>query len=138
MLIKPIFSSTDTQAELQLVRKSAVANGAFAASIATHWSDGGPGAAELADALIEACESSKSNFKFLYELDMPIEDKIVTIAKEMYGAGSVEFAPKVRDTIRAYTEKVSCNITLFLRFTRVSFRRALTNCQFVWPRHPTR
>lgn len=87
-------------------------NGAFAAAIATHWSDGGPGAAELADALIKACESGKSNFKFLYDLDMPIEEKIVTIAKEMYGAGSVEFVPKVRDTIRAYTEKVSRNITL--------------------------
>lgn len=100
------FFRTDTTVELELVRKAALANGAFDAVIASHWSDGGAGAAQLADALIKACESPKSNFHFLYDLEQTIEEKISIIAREMYGAGSIEFQPKVKEIIRAYTEKV--------------------------------
>lgn len=101
--------STDTAAELELVRQTAEANGAQRAVIARHWSEGSAGATELAEALIAATEAPKSNFRFLYDLNSTIEEKIVKIAKEMYGAGSVEFAPQVKDKIRVYYEKVNEN-----------------------------
>lgn len=89
-----------------MVRQAALSNGAHTAVIARHWAEGGAGATELADGLIAATQNPRSNFKFLYELNSTIEEKIVKIAKEMYGAGSVEFAPQVRDKIRVYYEKV--------------------------------
>lgn len=58
----------------------------------------------LAEALIDACKT-ESNFKFLYDLNSSIEEKITKIAKEMYGAGSVDFSLKVKETIKLYTEK---------------------------------
>ena len=89
------FIRSDTQAELQLVKEAAIANGASDAVVCTHWADGGKGALELADAVI-AATSKPSNFKFLYDLNLSIEEKINRIAKEMYGAGEVILADKVR------------------------------------------
>lgn len=91
-----------------MIRKAGLANGAFSAIVSSHWERGGAGASALADSLIQACESSKkSSFKFLYDLNLSIDEKILTIAKEMYGAGSVEFSPKVKEIIRLYAEKVN-------------------------------
>lgn len=78
---------------------------ATAAVFTDGWAQGGAGALELADAVVEACKK-ENQFKFLYDLEMPIEEKINTIAGEMYGAASVVFSAKVKETIRAYTEKV--------------------------------
>lgn len=89
------FVRTDTQAELQIVKEAAVAAGASDAVICNHWSEGGLGALDLADAVIAATEKP-STFKFLYDLDNGIEEKINIIAKEMYGAGEVVLADKVK------------------------------------------
>ncbi len=131
----------DTPAEHELIRKSALANGAFDAVIASHWSDGGAGAADLADALIKACESSDSKFKFLYDLESSIEEKIFKIAREMYGAANVELNDKVKEAIKLYAEKVCCrneqflcSTSRYLNFT-FFFSRASTNYQFVWQKH---
>lgn len=97
--------SCDTDKELEVVRKAAIANGAVNAIASRHWSDGGVGAIKLAEALIEAC-NTKTSFQFLYELNTSIEEKIIKIAKEMYGAGSVEFNDKVKKIMEFYTEKV--------------------------------
>ncbi|CAO1428944.1 unnamed protein product [Diamesa hyperborea] len=94
----------DTKAEQELIKSVASKSGAFSVVSSNHWAEGGKGATELADAVIEACKV-ESKFKFLYEVDSSIEEKINKIAKEMYGAASVEFTTKVRETIRAYTEK---------------------------------
>lgn len=88
-----------------MVRQAALANGAFAAVVSTHWSDGGAGAEALATALIEACNTSPPDFRFLYELDLTIDQKILTIAREMYGAGAIELSPKAREAMRLYTAK---------------------------------
>lgn len=100
-----LFFSTDTEAEHKLVKQMALDNGAFDAVLCTHWADGGAGAVKLADAVIAACEKS-NNFKFLYKLDLTIEEKIITIAKEMYGAGNIEFTKEVLDTIQKYKRLV--------------------------------
>lgn len=89
-----------------MIKKFAYANGAFDVVVCSHWGEGGAGACDVADALVKAC-NQKSNFKFLYSLEIGLEEKINIIAKEMYGAGSVELAEKVIETIKKYTEKVN-------------------------------
>jgi len=82
---------TDTKDEIALLRKHCEAAGARVA-VSEHWLKGGEGALELADAVIEACEE-KSSFKFLYPDEMPLRQRIETIAKEVYGASAVTYTP---------------------------------------------
>ncbi|XP_063919636.1 C-1-tetrahydrofolate synthase, cytoplasmic isoform X1 [Zophobas morio] len=95
---------TDTEAELKLVQSKAKENGAFDAVVGNHWAEGGAGAVKLADAVIAACEQ-KSNFKFLYELDKTLEEKIKIIATEMYGAGSITYTPEAAAKLKTYQER---------------------------------
>ena len=81
---------TDTVAEQAVVRRVAEETGALFA-VSKHWEKGGEGAIELAEAVVEA-SSVPPNFKFLYSLDEPIEQKIEKIAKEVYGADGVEYS----------------------------------------------
>jgi len=83
---------TDTDEEIQLVRKAAEAAGARAA-VSRHWEQGGAGAGELAEAVIEACEDSPK-FRFLYENETPQRQRIELIAREVYGADGVEYSPE--------------------------------------------
>ena len=83
---------TDTEKEIETVRRLAEEAGARVA-LSKHWQYGGEGALELADAVIEACEE-KNDFKFLYELETPLRQRIELIAKEVYGADGVEYAPE--------------------------------------------
>ncbi len=92
---------TDTDAEVELVRKAAMETGAEIAAMSDHWTNGGDGATELAEAVVAACEKP-SNFEFLYPLDMPIKTKIETIAKEMYSAGEVVFETLAEKQIASY------------------------------------
>jgi len=78
---------TDTDAEIELVRKAAEAAGARCAK-STHWADGGDGAIEFAEAVKEACDE-ETNFEFLYPLEMKLRDRVETIAKTAYGADGV-------------------------------------------------
>ncbi|XP_076638385.1 pug C-1-tetrahydrofolate synthase, cytoplasmic [Colletes latitarsis] len=95
--------ATDTQAELALVKQGAIASGATDAVVCHHWAEGGAGATDLADAVIAATDKP-SNFKVLYDVHDSIEEKINTIAKEMYGAGQVTLADKVQDKIKLYNK----------------------------------
>jgi methylenetetrahydrofolate dehydrogenase (NADP+)/methenyltetrahydrofolate cyclohydrolase/formyltetrahydrofolate synthetase/formate--tetrahydrofolate ligase len=81
---------TDSPAELNMVRRYALDNGADEALFCTSWTDGGKGAADLARS-VEKLSARPSRFNFLYELDIPIADKIKTIATEIYGAGEVNY-----------------------------------------------
>ncbi|XP_031770034.2 C-1-tetrahydrofolate synthase, cytoplasmic isoform X3 [Galleria mellonella] len=93
----------DTEAEHNLIKSFALQNGAFRAVICDHWAKGGAGAIDLADAVIDACDA-KSNFQFLYPLNLPIRDKIKRIATEMYGAGEIEYTDEVQKKIDVFTE----------------------------------
>lgn len=95
----------DTEAELELVRKAALENGAFDAVISTHWSDGGSGCLKLAEA-VEAASKEQSKFEFLYDLNMPIKSKISKIATEMYGAAEVSYSENVLQKIEQYEKQV--------------------------------
>jgi formate--tetrahydrofolate ligase len=82
----------DTDAEVAMVRKAAEEAGARCAE-STHWADGGDGALEFADAVIEACEE-EPDFKFLYPIEMKLRDRVETIAKNVYGADGVAWTPE--------------------------------------------
>ncbi len=89
---------TDTDAEIAKVRELAEAAGAKVA-LSRHWEKGGDGAIEFAEAVIEACEE-KTEFKFLYELDQPVKERIELIAKEVYGADGVEYSPEAEAALK--------------------------------------
>jgi len=82
---------TDTKAEIDLVRKRAEEAGARCAP-STHFMDGGDGALEIADAVIDACEE-ESKFEFLYSMDKTLRERVDTIAREVYGADGVDWLP---------------------------------------------
>jgi formate--tetrahydrofolate ligase len=86
---------TDTENEVKAVRRLAEAAGARVA-LSKHWQYGGDGALEFADAVIEAC-NEPNDFKFLYELETPLRQRIELIAKEVYGADGVEYTPEALD-----------------------------------------
>ncbi len=95
--------STDTPAELELVRKVAVEEGgAFDAVVSNHWELGGLGAVNLAKAVIKASEQP-SDFKFLYSLDQSIKEKIEIISRDIYGADGVDYTPEADERIAHYT-----------------------------------
>ncbi|MFH1991838.1 MAG: formate--tetrahydrofolate ligase [Pseudomonadota bacterium] len=82
----------DTDEEVAMMRKAAEDAGARCA-VSTHWADGGDGAQELADAVVEAADE-KPNFKFLYPMEMKLRDRVDTIAKKVYGADGVSWTPE--------------------------------------------
>ncbi len=111
--------TTDTDAEVELVRKIAKEAGAENAVMSNHWADGGAGAVELGKAVIAAAEKP-SNFKFLYDLDLPIKTKIETIAKEIYGAGSVTYTELAEKQIQSYTENGFDKLPICMAKTHLS------------------
>ncbi len=113
--------STDTEAELNLVKDLCVNNGAFAAVIANHWAQGGAGATDLGNAVIDACASSRRNgspfryvlhkrtsiysvadcsCRFLYPLEKSLKEKIEIICREIYGSEGVEFTELAEQRIK--------------------------------------
>ncbi len=91
---------TDTEAEHQLVRKVAEAHGTRCA-VSEHWLKGGDGAIELAEAVVAACEE-ENTFDYLYELDMPLKDRVEKIATEIYGADGVEWSDEAEEKINRF------------------------------------
>ncbi|KLU62036.1 formate--tetrahydrofolate ligase [Peptococcaceae bacterium CEB3] len=83
---------TDTEAEVKLVKKI-VSEAGGRCVLSEHWLKGGEGALELADAVIEACEE-KADFKPLYPLEMPLRQRVDLVAREVYGADGVDWAPE--------------------------------------------
>jgi len=92
---------TDTDAELELVRKLTMATGAHASVVADHWERGGDGARELADAVVDACDSA-SEFQYLYPLDLPLVKKIETIATHIYGADGIALSDEAREQLTQF------------------------------------
>lgn len=96
--------ATDTDAELEMVRKAAIEQGgAEDAVVSRHWELGGEGAVKLAEAVVKAAEKP-SDFRFLYSLDLTIKEKIEIIAREVYGADGVDYEPLAEERIQAYTD----------------------------------
>lgn len=112
--------ATDTPAEVELIRKSAIQFGAMDAIQCTHWADGGAGTKKLAEAVVKAAEE-KSNFQFLYPLEDPIKAKIEKIAKEIYRADGVDYTPEAEEQIARYTKLGFNNLPICMAKTHLSF-----------------
>ncbi len=112
--------ATDTPSEVELVRKAALEFGAMDAVVATHWADGGKGAIKLAQAVIKAADKP-SSFKFLYDLDQPIKDKIECIATSIYGAEGVDYSPEAEEQIARYTRLGFDKLPICMAKTHLSF-----------------
>ena len=93
--------TTDTDNEIELLRKIAKEAGAEDAVRSDHWAHGGKGAVQLAEAVVAACEKP-TNFKFLYDVNDSIKSKIETIATKIYGAAGVDFLPAAEAKIKLY------------------------------------
>ena len=112
---------TDTKEEIALVRKAAEAAGARCA-LSTHWADGGDGALELADAVMDACEE-KNDFHFLYPTEMKLRERVEKIAKVVYGADGVSWTPdaeakaKMLESDSAYNEYATMMVKTHLSLT---------------------
>ncbi|CAG9830134.1 unnamed protein product [Diabrotica balteata] len=110
---------TDTEAELELLRQACKNSGAFDAVVSKHWSQGGEGAINLAKAVV-AATSQPSNFKFLYELNRPIKEKIEIISREMYGAAGVSYSEIAEKKIKQYEEQGYGNLPICMAKTPLS------------------
>jgi formyltetrahydrofolate synthetase len=95
--------SSDTDAEVEMIRQAALDFGAEDAVESNVWAKGGEGGAALAEAVVKACEKP-SDFKFLYPLDIPIKEKIETIATKVYGADGVDYSAAAERKINLYTK----------------------------------
>ena len=110
---------TDTQAEIDLVRRIAAASGARAV-LSEHWLHGGRGAIELAEAVIESC-NEKNDFHFLYDLKMPLRQRIELIAKEVYGADGVTYTDAALERAKALeTESLGTHLGTCMAKTQQS------------------
>jgi methylenetetrahydrofolate dehydrogenase (NADP+) / methenyltetrahydrofolate cyclohydrolase / formyltetrahydrofolate synthetase len=83
---------TDTKDELAMIKRAVESAGARCAP-ARHWAQGGEGALELADAILDACKD-EVNFKFLYPFETKLRDRVEIIARDVYGADSVSWTPE--------------------------------------------
>lgn len=94
---------TDTKAELDLLEEICNAKGVKVA-LSEVWAKGADGGIELANGLIDLLENKESNFKPIYDLNLPIDEKIKTIAREIYGADDVIFTKKAKTNIKKLTD----------------------------------
>ena len=94
---------TDTEEELNLLKELCEEKGAKAV-LCEGWGKGGEGARELASVVAEVAESGKADFHYLYQSNISLADKIRTVAKEIYRAADVEFAPNVLKKLREFEE----------------------------------
>ncbi|EGD77864.1 MTHFD1L protein [Salpingoeca rosetta] len=117
--------ATDTEAELNLLRERCVAAGALDAVVSSHWADGGKGSVDLARALIKATDEP-SNFKFLYDTELSIEEKIETICREMYRADGIEILPEAAEKIARYKAQGYGNLPICMAKTHLSFSHDAT------------
>ncbi|WP_297128005.1 formate--tetrahydrofolate ligase [uncultured Eubacterium sp.] len=92
----------DTQAEIDYIEQYCKEKGADFA-VTKCFAEGGKGGTQLAQKVVEACEK-ENNFHCLYDLDMPVYEKIETIAKEIYGADGVDFTKEARNAIDGFVK----------------------------------
>jgi formyltetrahydrofolate synthetase len=111
--------ATDTDREVELLRKIAQSSGAEAAVKSDHWARGGAGAVELAEAVLSASDKT-TRFEFLYPLDMPIKKKIETIATRVYGADGVDFQPVADEKVALYERLGYGNLPICMAKTHLS------------------
>ncbi len=112
--------ATDTEAEIAVIRESAAAEGAEA-YLCRHWAEGSAGITELAGRVAELADSGAAQFAPLYRDEMPLFQKIETIARRIYHADEVLADKKIRDQLRAWEEAGFGHLPICVAKTQYSF-----------------
>jgi formate--tetrahydrofolate ligase len=111
---------TDSKEEIEFVISECAKHG-VKALISDCWARGGDGMTELAQAVVDIIESGVNHFKPLYDWSISVEEKIMTIAKEIYGADDVEYSPKARDGLKMIKELGFDKLPVCMAKTQKSF-----------------
>ncbi len=109
----------DFDSEIEAVKKSALAAGAEAVVVSEVFTKGGEGGAELAEAVVAACEKP-SEFKLLYDLDLSIKEKIEAISTKVYGADGVDYVPAAERKIEEFTRLGYDKLSICMAKTHLS------------------
>jgi len=112
--------TSDTDAEIELIKALSLANGVKAVDC-THWADGGAGTEELAQEVVALADSGAASFAPLYADDMPIWDKIKTVAIRLYRADDIIADQKIRNQIRDLQENGYGHFPVCIAKTQYSF-----------------
>jgi len=112
--------SADTDAEIALVKEKCKALG-VEALMADHWAMGGEGAADVAKAVVKVIDEGKAKLKFLYPDEMPLFEKIETIAREIYRAKNVTADKSVKDQLKSWEEMGYGKLPICIAKTQYSF-----------------
>jgi formate--tetrahydrofolate ligase len=110
---------TDHDEEIEAIKRIAVEAGAIGAAVSRHHSDGGRGAVELAEMVVQAA-NAPHEFKFLYDAEAPITEKIETIATKIYGAARVTYTPQASSQIKSYEKNGFGNLPICMAKTHLS------------------
>ena len=111
---------TDTEAEVAAIREVALAAGARDVVVSRHFSDGGAGAEDLARAVWSAAEEGAPEFRLLYPDDLPLREKIETVAVRIYGARGVDELPPATKALKLYEELGFGNLPVCMAKTHLS------------------
>jgi formate--tetrahydrofolate ligase len=112
--------SADTDAEIALVKEKCKALG-VEALMADHWAMGGEGAADVAKAVVKTIDAGKADLKLLYPDDMPLFEKVRTIAKEIYRADDATADKSVKDQLKQWEEMGFGKLPVCIAKTQYSF-----------------
>ena len=112
--------TADTDAEVQVVHDFCDHFGVKAIKC-THWADGGAGATEMAEQVVELCDSGAAQFRTLYDDDLSLWNKAATIAKEIYAADDIIADKKVRDQFARFEREGYGNYPICMAKTQYSF-----------------
>lgn len=111
---------TDTEAEVQAIKDYCAERG-VEAILNTHWANGGKGIAEMAGKVVELCEGGSADYRPLYPDDMPLFQKIETIAKEIYRADAVVADAKIRGQLKEWEDQGYGKLPVCMAKTQYSF-----------------
>ena len=123
--IQPIVAinafTSDTPAEFELIAQTCRDAFGTEAVLCTHWADGGRGATALAEKVVASAEGGANAFRPLYEVDLPLVDKMRVVAREIYRAADVSIGPKAAAAIRTFEELGFGNLPICFAKTQYSF-----------------
>ncbi|MFM7067765.1 MAG: formate--tetrahydrofolate ligase, partial [Gammaproteobacteria bacterium] len=112
--------TTDTDAEVALLKERMAKHGA-PVILARHWAEGGAGATELAQAVVETIDSNPGKHTFVYDESLPLWDKMKAIATKIYGAADITADSKVRGQIKQLQEAGYGHYPVCVAKTQYSF-----------------
>jgi len=109
----------DTDAEIALIKEKVEALGSKCI-VSKHWADGGAGAEDLATEVLNIVDNREPGFSYVYDEDLPLWDKMETIATKLYGAANITASPKVKAEIKALQEQYG-KFPICMAKTQMSF-----------------